>query len=96
VPTTRIKLKVIPGASNSAIKGWMGDALKIRVSAAPEKGKANKEVLAIMSKALSVQISELSLISGQTSPHKTIEILGLPQEEVEGRIAAVLESGIKS
>lgn len=96
MPTTRIKLKVIPGASNSAIKGWMGDTLKIRVSAAPEKGKANKEVLGLLSKALSVQINELNLISGQTSPHKTIEISGLSQKEVEGRIASILESGTKS
>ena len=92
MPTTRLRLKVVPGASSSGVAGWMGDTLKIRVKAAPEKGKANKEVLAILSEALSVQSRELTLMSGQGSPLKILQVCGLSFNQIEDRIAAMLET----
>ena len=43
-PVTRLTVKVVPGASSSAIAGWLGDSLRMRLSAAPERGKANAAV----------------------------------------------------
>ena len=85
-PRTKLKLKVVPGASNTSITGWLGDALKIRVVAAPEKGKANKEVLSLLSEVLSVPRANLSLVSGLSSPHKNVEVIGLSLDEIKQRI----------
>ncbi|MED5219184.1 MAG: DUF167 family protein, partial [Candidatus Neomarinimicrobiota bacterium] len=41
---TRLKIKVAPGAKQNRIIGWHGDVLKVRISAQPEKGKANSGV----------------------------------------------------
>ncbi|MBN4059740.1 MAG: hypothetical protein COA71_03365 [SAR86 cluster bacterium] len=86
----RLKLKVVPGASNSSIVGWLGDALKVRVVAAPEKGKANKEVLRLLSKALSVQRGELSLVSGLSAPLKILEVSGLSIDEIKSRLDVIM------
>ena len=89
VPKTKLKLKVVPGASQSCIVGWLGDALKIKIVAAPEKGKANKEVLSLLSKVLSVPIVDLSLVSGLGSAHKSLEVTGLTLDEIKQRISKV-------
>jgi uncharacterized protein len=86
---TKLKLKVVPGASQSSIAGWLGDALKIRVVAAPEKGKANKEVLGLLSEVLSVPMVKLSILRGLSSPHKNVEVTGLSLDEIKLRISKV-------
>jgi uncharacterized protein (TIGR00251 family) len=40
-------VKVVPGSSRDQIMGWLGDPLKIKVTAPPEKGKANEAVVAV-------------------------------------------------
>ncbi len=73
---TKLKIKVVPGASRSSVCGWLGDSLKVRVSAPPEKGKANEAVIKLLAKELQLNESALSVISGSTSQHKVIEIRG--------------------
>ncbi len=45
-----LKVKVVPGASRTQLSGWLGDMLKVRVSAPPEKGKANAAVEALLAR----------------------------------------------
>ncbi len=40
----RLSLKVVPGSSRDEIVGWLGDSLKVKVKAPPEKGRANEAV----------------------------------------------------
>lgn len=83
---SQLKIKVIPGASSSAISGWLGDALKIRVTAPPEKGKANTLVESIICKALGLTKDEVHIVAGKTSQNKVVEITGLSQEDIVNRI----------
>ena len=75
--TTRLTVKVVPGASQTKIAGLLGDALKIRVQAQPEKGKANTAVLEILAIFLGVPVHQLTICTGHTSQTKVVEIEGI-------------------
>jgi uncharacterized protein (TIGR00251 family) len=83
----RLKIKVLPGASSSGIAGWLGDTLKVRVSAPPEKGKANAAVEALLAKALDLPDGAVRIASGQSSPRKVVEIDGLSHAEILERLS---------
>jgi len=77
----RITVKVVPGSSRDQIVGWLGDALKIKVAAAPEKGRANQAVVKLLAKTLSVSREAIEVVSGHTSPSKVIAIDGLVRSD---------------
>lgn len=79
----KLKIKVIPKASKNAIAGWLGDELKIMVTAAPEKGKANKAVVKILSKALQLPKQSIRITAGATSPRKMVELCGLDKNKFD-------------
>lgn len=84
--TAKLKVKVVPGASSSEISGWLGDALKLRVAAPPERGKANAAVEALICDALELARGSARVVAGATSPRKTVEITGLGEDEVLRRL----------
>ena len=73
-------------ASKTEIVDWLGDALKIRVRAILEGGKANKVVMGYLTDALDVERSRVCLLSGESSPLKRIRISGLEESEVFRRL----------
>ena len=70
-------VKVIPGSSRSVICGPLGGMLKIKISAPPEKGKANKCLLEFLAKLLGAKKTDVSIISGQSSQIKSVQVLGI-------------------
>lgn len=74
----RLQLKVIPKSSADRIAGWVGDRLKVHVTAAPERGKANDAVVDLLSRELGVPRRAVRITAGETSPLKTVEIDGDP------------------
>jgi len=85
--TIKLPLKVVPGSSRSCIAGWLGEALKVRVTAPAERGKANAAVEKIVAEALSVSKESVRVVVGKTSPQKVVEITGLSEAEVFSRLA---------
>ena len=71
---TRLRLRVKPGARKTAIVGVHGGALKLAVSAQPEKGKANRAVVQLLAKALGVANSAVTIDAGETSQDKVVEV----------------------
>jgi uncharacterized protein (TIGR00251 family) len=70
--------KIVPGSSGpTRICGLLDDMLKIKVSAAPEKGKANQCLIKFLSKQLGVKKNAVRIISGTTSPIKHVMITGM-------------------
>jgi uncharacterized protein len=61
--------------------------LRVRVSAVPDKGKANAAVVALLARAFDVPKSAVSLVSGETARQKTLAIAG-----DAGRLAAAIEA----
>ena len=86
-----LQVKVVPGASRSRVAGRYGEGVKVQVSAAPEKGKANDAVLEILAQWLGVKPAQLTLRSGQTNPRKQILVSGLSAQELQQRIASLAE-----
>ena len=83
-----LKVKVVPGSSRTRIDGWLGDSLKIRVTAQPEKGRANEAVRAVLAGALAIPKSEISLSSGGSSVRKIFKINELLDDEIHARLSA--------
>lgn len=69
-----LKIYVMPGARKSEIVGLFGEPLrlKIKISAPPIDGAANKELIKFLSKKLKLPKSALELIRGETSRNKDI------------------------
>ena len=84
----RLQVKVTPGASRAEVVGWMGDSLKIRVTEPPEKGKANAAVLDLLANNLEMDPERLSLIAGERSPRKIVEVRDLDPEEIRSRVGS--------
>ena len=76
-----VSVKVQPNASRDRVVGKHGDQLKIAVTVAPEKGKANKVVIKVLSKLLGVKSSDIEILSGETSRDKKVLIRNISEEE---------------
>ena len=87
-PTTRLRLRVSPGARRSEIVGRHGDGWKVRVAAAPERGRANDAVLDELARALGVGRSDVELLAGQGSRDKVLVVHGISEVEAEARLEA--------
>lgn len=83
----KLPIKVVPGSSRSGIVGWLGDTLKVRVTAPAERGKANAAVENLLSEALGLSGGGTKIISGGSSPRKVVEIIGLSEEEIRRRLS---------
>jgi len=85
---TRLRLRVSPGAGRAALVGRHGDAWKVRVSAPPERGRANEAVVELLAASLGLSRPDVRLVSGGGSRDKIVELSGLTYEEVERRLEA--------
>jgi uncharacterized protein len=78
---TTFTVKVIAGSNSpTRICGLLAGMIKVKVSAAPEKGKANKCLIEFLADQIGVRKNQISIISGQTSPLKNIKITGISAE----------------
>jgi len=75
-------VKVVPGSSRTQIAGLMGQMLKIKVAAAPEKGKANDCLVDFLAEKLGVRKNAIAIVSGHTSPVKQIRVEAMTSGQV--------------
>jgi uncharacterized protein (TIGR00251 family) len=71
-----IRVKAVPGASRDEIAGVLGDRLKVRVTAPPEAGAANKAICRLLAKALGVKPRLVAIESGGSSAQKVVRVAG--------------------
>ncbi len=81
-PSVRLTVKVSPGASRNEIAGYRDDVLLVKIAAAPEKGKANRELIDFLSRKLDVRKSDISVLRGETSRTKILEIYGVDHQDL--------------
>jgi uncharacterized protein (TIGR00251 family) len=87
---TILPVRAQPGARRNEIRGEQEGALRVSVTRAAEKGRANKALLDLLSKKLGLRKSQIELIAGATSPHKRFLLRDLTREEAARRIAQAL------
>ncbi|MGA9754552.1 MAG: DUF167 domain-containing protein [Desulfobaccales bacterium] len=69
-----LRLTVVPGAQRTQVVGLYGDRLKLRLAAPPEKGAANRELIAFLARALDLPKSSLTLTLGAQSRAKVVAV----------------------
>ncbi len=84
----RLKLHLTPGARQEGIGGWQGGALRLRVRARPEKGRANEAALRLLADRLGLPRTALSIIRGATSRDKLVQVDGLSEVELRTLLGA--------
>ena len=83
---TLLPIRAHAGARRNEIGGEHEGMLRASVTQAPEKGKANKAIQALLAKTLSLRKSQIELVSGETSPQKRFLIRDVTPEELRRRI----------
>jgi len=80
--TSTLQLRVHPNAARNEVVGFTNGVLQVRVAAPPVKGKANRELMAFLGKALGIGKDSLTIVKGHTSRNKVIAIEGLSQADI--------------
>ncbi len=81
---------MLPRSGRTEIVGRHGDALKIRVSAAPVDGRATEAARIALAAALGVVPATVTVAGGERSRLKRLLVTGLECDEIERRLAPVL------
>mgnify|MGYP003314403501 CR=1 FL=1 len=89
VPMNNFQVKVQPKASLDQVVGYREGVLQLRVTAPPDKGRANAAVVALLANALGVAKSLVRIVRGQSSRDKVLTVESLTPEDVRG----ILEVG---
>lgn len=77
----QLKVRAVPNAKKTQVVGFLGDAVKIKVQAVPEGGRANKELEEFLAKSLSLPRKNVAVRVGETSRDKLIRIEGVSREQ---------------
>ncbi len=78
------------GAKRNEISGTKGGTLKVSVTQAPEKGKANKAIVAVLSRQLSLRKSQFDILCGETSRQKRFLARNIAPQDFIKRIEQLL------
>ncbi|MEA3400405.1 MAG: DUF167 domain-containing protein [Armatimonadota bacterium] len=81
-----IRLKVIPNAPKSQVVGWRGRELTVKVTAPPVEGRANRELLRFLAEILGVSPADITILRGETSRRKTVQVAGITADQAGERL----------
>ena len=85
----RLRVRVVAGATTTRVVCRLGDAWKLRVHAAPERGRANDEVVALLAETLDLPRADVRVVAGHTTRDKVVELGGISRDEAERRLESV-------
>lgn len=85
-----IAVRAQPGARKNAITGEHDGALKVAVTAAPDKGKANEAIAALLARGFGLPKSAVELMSGPTARQKKFLLRGISESAVQEVLRALL------
>ena len=85
-----LAIRAQPNARTNSVRGEHGGALKVAITQAPEKGKANQAIIAVLASHLRIRKSQIELIGGATTANKRIVIGEIAIDELADRIRQVI------
>jgi uncharacterized protein (TIGR00251 family) len=85
-----LQVRVTPRAGRTGIAGTRGDALVVKLSAAPADGAANEALIAFLADTFDRPKRDVTIVAGHTSRDKRVAIAGLSDETVRQRVSAIL------
>jgi uncharacterized protein len=91
--STRLSLRVAPGARRTELVGRHGAGWKVRVAAPPEDGRANAAVCVLLAEALALPRQAVTVVSGHSSRDKLVNVAGIGLAETERRLARATAPG---
>jgi uncharacterized protein len=83
---SKLNVKILPNAHRNEILNFLNGVWRIKIAAPPEKGKANKELIAFLGEYLKIRKDAILILKGHTSHNKIVGILGLTPEETNSRL----------
>ncbi len=82
----RLTVRVTPRSSRESVALGADGTVHVRVSAPPAEGQANRAVVEALARAMRIPKSNISIVSGETSRTKTVEIRGISRNEIQERL----------
>jgi uncharacterized protein (TIGR00251 family) len=79
----RVRVHVQPRASRSEIVGLHGDAIKVRLTAAPVDNAANEELVALLTRVLGLPRGAVRIVGGARARSKVVEVVGATAQQLE-------------
>jgi uncharacterized protein len=80
-------VKVVPRSSKTQVAGIYNGMLKIKLSAVPEKGKANEALIDFLSDKLNIPKAYVTIISGLTSKIKQVSVKNVTQQTIDAIVS---------
>lgn len=79
----RLRVYVRPGTKKDAVLGTHGEELKVDIASPPVRGAANDALKRFFADVLSISPSQVEIISGRTSRHKMIRVMGVTRDHIK-------------
>jgi uncharacterized protein len=87
---TILSVRAQPSARRNALIGLHDGALRVAISAPPDKGRANQSIEVLLAKTFDLPRSAVELISGQTARQKRFLLKGITTDQVQQKLALLL------
>jgi hypothetical protein len=87
VSPVQLAIRVVPGASKNEVVGLNGGVWKVRLTAPPVEGKANRALVEYLAEKLDIGRSKVGLVKGTASRSKLVAVYGLSIEQIDQRLA---------
>ncbi len=90
-----LHVNVQPGAGRSSVVGRHGTALKMRVAAAPEGGRANEACAGLLAETFGLKRAQVELVSGPSSRAKQFKLTGVDLDDVRAQLERQAAGGVR-